>query len=132
VTAWALRNSLLHNLKPILRMKGIDLMTKPLLIATSIALALAVTACGRDDRAVVTTPPPSSPVDSTPSQSPSGVTSGMGSSGTLSGPDASKGADATTGMGTNPQADPAAQPYGSQSSTPQTGTPSSAAGSTAR
>lgn len=69
-------------------------MTKPLLIATSIALALSISACGRDDRAdaqrtapganIATTPPPSSPVGSSPSSS--GGTSGMGATGEATGP----------------------------------------------
>ena len=120
-------------------------MTRQLLIATSVALALSVTACGRnDDRAdasrtapganTATTVPPSSPVDAgSSSSSASGGTSGMGAGGTASSPDTSvKGADSTTGMGTNPPVDTAAQPYGSQSSVPPSGTPSSNAGSTSR
>ena len=118
-------------------------MTRQLLIATSVALALSVTACGRnDDRADAsrtapganTATSPASAIPPAPDQSgATGGTSGMGAGGTASSPDTSaKSSDSTTGMGTNPQIDTAAQPYGSQSSVPPSGTPSSDAGSTSR
>ena len=101
-------------------------MSKPLLIAVSVALALSVTACKRDEsRAerenmapganIATTPPPSSPVDTGGAHS-SGATTGTGAGGMTSGP------DQTGGPGT---------PYGTQSSIPPTGTPSAGAGSAA-
>ena len=120
-------------------------MTRQILIASAVALALSVTACGREDRADATRTAPgantaTSPASAIPpaadqstASSPTGGTSGMGAAGTTGAPDASaKGADSTTGMGTNPQVDTAAQPYGSQSSVPPTGAPSSGAGDTAR
>ena len=121
-------------------------MTRQLLIATSVALALSVTACGRnDDRAdanrvapganTAVTTPPALPQDN-PSSSATGGTSGIGAAGTAGSPtpeSAAPGSDATSGMGTGSTSPGAApQPYGTQSSSPPTGTPSSDAGSTAR
>src|SRR5688572_33351782 len=76
------------------RMKGTHFMTKPLLIAASVALALSITACGREDRADaqktapganIATPSPLPPADSVAGSS-SGGTSGMGAGGEASGP----------------------------------------------
>lgn len=118
-------------------------MTRQLLIATSVALALSVSACGRDDderadayrtapgaNTAVTTPP-ALPQDN-PSESATGSTSGTGAAGTASIDSAAQGAGASSGMGAGSTPDAAPQPYGSQSSSPATGTPSSEAGSTAR
>ena len=109
-------------------------MTKPLLIAASVALALSVTACGREDRAdanrtapganVATTPQPSSPVDS-------GGTTGAGAGGMTSGGAASASSSpAISGSGPDQTGGPGAS-YGTQSSVPPTGTPSAGAGSAA-
>lgn len=119
-------------------------MTRQLVIATSVALALSVTACGRnDDRAdanrmapganTAVTTPPALPQDN-PGSTATGGTTGIGAAGTAGSPaaeSAAQGSDAASGTGsTSPGAAP--QPYGTQSSSPPTGTPSSDAGSTAR
>ena len=88
-------------------------MTKPIYIAAAVALALSVTACGRDDDAAPAGPTSSTTTPGTPSSGPlvtgetsspaTGGTTGMGASG--------------TGMGGTSTSTPGMDSTGSQSGT---------------